>query len=175
MSARPGQNIRLPNADPYNPGGAAGPRSVKFLGKQNSKSDSNSSTKLIAHDGFEAKLTDKRKNHLTSKHGHQLGVNDPLPTNPNQKSTKHNQTRTRINKKNKAKVREEIQSILSNPKTKVYPNVTIRGIRGRIYYSEETSCMVGILNEGKLKDQIVKANTISTKQSDRLDEFEKID
>lgn len=173
FAARPGQNIRLPNADPYNPGCAAGPRSVRFLGKQNSNSDS--STKLIARDGFEAKLTEKSLNHLTSKHGHQFGVNDPLPTNPNQKSTKHKQIRTRTNKKNNAKVCEAIQSVLSNPENEIYPNVKIRGIQSRIYFCEETNRMVGIFTEGKLKDQIIKANEISDEQLEILRDFDKID
>ena len=137
--ARPGQNrwVRSrfsprPTPDPSNPGCAGGPRSITVLSGQRN------STKLTAYDGFEAKLTDKSENHLTSKHGHKFGVDDPLPRNPNQTSTKYEQTRTRLNNENKAKVREEIQSILSNTNSDIYPDVSIRGIQGRVYHCKET-------------------------------------
>jgi len=100
--ARPGQNrdglfgrfSARPTPDPSNPGCAGGPRSITVLSGQ---LNSDSSTKLTAYDGLEAKLTDKSENHLTSKHGHKFGVDDPLTRNPNQKPTKYEQTRTRLN------------------------------------------------------------------------------
>lgn len=94
---------------------------------------------------------------------------------PDQKSTKHKQTRTRINKENRAKVCETIQSVLSNPENEIYPNAKIRGIQARIYYCEETNRMVVIVTEGKLKDQIIKANEISEDQLKILRKFNKID
>lgn len=122
--ARPGRNrdgllgrfLAQPTPDPYNPGCANGPRSITVLSGQR---NSDSLTNLIAHDRFEAKLTDKSENHITSKHGHKFGVDDPLPRNSNKKPTKYKQTRTRLNNENKAKVRQEIKSILSNPKSDV--------------------------------------------------------
>ena len=33
---------------------------------------------ITAHNGVEAILTDKSANHLTSKHGHDLGIDDPV-------------------------------------------------------------------------------------------------
>ena len=47
--------------DPYNPGYPRGPRSIIFLSGQR---NSDSSTNLVYHYGFEAKLTNKSKNHL---------------------------------------------------------------------------------------------------------------
>jgi hypothetical protein len=52
-----------------------GPRSITVLSGQR---NTNPSTNLIVYNGFEAKLTDKSENHLTSKHGHKFGVDDPL-------------------------------------------------------------------------------------------------
>ena len=96
------------------------------------------------YDGFKAKLTDKSASHLTSKHGHKFGVDDPLPRNPNEKPTKYKQTRTRLNNENKAKVREEIKSILSNTNSDIYPDVSIRGIQGRVYHDKDTNRVVSI-------------------------------
>jgi len=130
-----------PTPDPFNPGCAGGPRSITVLSGQR---NSDSSTNLTAHDGFKAQLTDKSTSHLTSKHGDKFGVNDPLPRNPNQKPTKYKQTRTRLTKENKAKVCDEIKSILSNPKSDVYIDTSIRGIQGRVYHCKETDGVVGI-------------------------------
>ena len=116
-----------PTPNPYNPGCAGGPRSITVVSGQR---NSDLSTNLTAHDGFKAKLTNKSENHLTSKHGHKFGVDDPLPPNPNQKPTKYKRTRTRLNNENKAKVREEIKSILSNPKSDVYTDVSISRYSG---------------------------------------------
>jgi hypothetical protein len=164
--ARPGQNrdgsrvgrfSTRPTPDPSNPGCAGGPRSITVLSGQR---NSDESTKLKAYDGFEAKLTDKSLNHLTSKHGHKFGVGDPLPPNPNQKSTKYEQPRTRLNNENKAKVREEIQSILSNTNSDIYPDVSIRGIQGRVYHCKETLRYGAIHTEGEFADKIMKAQPI---------------
>lgn len=154
-----------PTPDPSNPGCAGGPRSLTVLSGQR---NANSSTNLTAYDGFEAKLTDKSENHLTSKHGHTFGVDDPLPPNPNQNPTKYEQTRTRLNNDNKAKVREEIKSILSNTKSDVYTDVNIRGIQGRVYHCKDTNRVVGIHTEGEFAGQIMKAQPISDPQLDLL-------
>jgi len=80
--------------------------------QQNPSSSVEENTRTMeAHDGVKGRLTDKSTNHLTSKHGHNFGVDDRLPPNPNQKPTKYEQTRTRLNDENKAKVCQEIQSI----------------------------------------------------------------
>ena len=161
-----------PTPDPSNPGCAGGPRSITVLSGQR---NSDSSTNLTAYDGFEAKLTDKSENHLTSKHGHKFGVDDPLPRNPNQKPTKFEQTRTRLNNENKAKVREEIKSILSNTKSDVYTDVSIRGIQGRVYHCKDTNRVVGIYTEGKFAGQIMKAQPISERQLEFLRELNILD
>jgi hypothetical protein len=171
--ARPGRNgdglfsrfTPQPTPDPHNPGCAGGPRSITVLSGQR---NSDSSTNLTAYDGFEAKLTDKSESHLTSKHGHKFGVDDPLPRNSNQKPTKYEQTRTRLNNENKAKVREEIKSILSNTKSDVYTDVTSRGIQGRVYHCKDTNRVVGIHTEGEFAGQIMKAQPISERQLEFL-------
>ena len=75
-----------PTPDPLNPGCAGGPRSLTVRSGQR---NSDLSTNLTAYDGFESELTDRSLNHLTSKHGHKFGVDDPLSRNPNQKPTKY--------------------------------------------------------------------------------------
>ena len=180
FTARPGRNrdgllgrfSAQPTPDPYNPGCARGPRSIIVLSGQR---NSDSSTNLIAHDGFEAKLTDKSENHITSKHGHKFGVDDPLLRNPNEKPTKYKQTRTRLNNENKAKVREEIKSILSNPKSDVYTHISIRGIQGRVYHCKDTNRVVGIHTEGEFAGQILKAQPISERQLEFLRELNILD
>ena len=129
---------------------------------------------IQAHDGFEATLTDKSKNHLTSKHGDSFGVDDPLPRNPDQKPTKFKQIRTRLNKANKATVSQEIERILSSPKTEVYPEVNIRGIQGRVYRCKDTNLIVGIHTEGEFAGQIMKAQPISERQLEMLKELKSI-
>lgn len=178
--ARPGGNgdglfgrfTPRPTPDPRNPGCAGGPRSITVLSGQR---NSDESTKLTAYDGFEAKLTDKSENHLTSKHGHKFGVDDPLPRNPNQKPTKYEQTRTRLNNENKAKVREEIKSILSNTNSDIYPDVIIRGIQGQVYHCKDTNRIVGIHTEGEFAGQIMKAQPISERQLEFLRELNILD
>ena len=174
--ARPGGNglfgrfSARPAPDPYNPGWADGPRSVTVRSGQR---NSDLSTNLTAYDGFESELTDRSLNHLTSKHGHKFGVDDPLPRNPNQKPTKYEQTLTRLNNENKAKVREEISSILSNTNSEVFTDVSIRGIQGRVYHFEER--VVGIHTEGEFAGQIVKTQPISKQQKTLLDTQNKLD
>ena len=84
-------------------------------------------------------MTDKSTNHLTSKHGDVLGIDDPLPANPNQKPTKYKQIRTRVNKENKEKFGDIIiiEEILKDPTTEPYPDVSIRGIKGHGYHTEK--------------------------------------
>jgi hypothetical protein len=77
-----------PTPDPSNAGCASGPRSITVLSGQCNSDSSTKSTKLTAYDGFQAKLTDKSENHLTAKHGHQFGVDDPLPPDPNQNTNR---------------------------------------------------------------------------------------
>ena len=180
FTARPGGNgDRLfgrftprPTPDPRNPGCAGGPQSITVLSGQR---NSDKSTKLTTYDGFEAKLTDKSENHLTSKHGHEFGVDDPLPRNSNQKPTKYERTRTRLSNENKAKVREEIKSSLSNIESDIYPDVSIRGIQGRVYHDERMNRVVVIHTEGEFAGQIMKAQPISDKQLGFLRELNILD
>ena len=174
--ARPGQNrgglFNRPTPDPSNPGCASEPKSIIVLSGQR---NSDSSTKLTAYDGFKAKLTAKSENYLTSKHSHKFSVDDPLPRNPNQKPTKYEQIRIRLNNENKAKVREEIKSILSNTNSYIYPDVSICSIQGRVYYSKDTNRVVGIHTKGEFAGQIMKAQPISDPQLDLLRELSILD
>jgi hypothetical protein len=52
---------------------------------------------ITAHDGVKGRLTDKSTNHLTSKHGHVLGIDDPLPPNPESKAGKYHRTDSNTN------------------------------------------------------------------------------
>ena len=165
-----GRYSAQPTPDPYNPGSASGPRSITVLSSQ-----ANSDSSITTHDGFETELTDKSCTHLTSKHGHSFGVDDPLPPDPNQKPTKYKQVRTRITEDNKLIVLEEIKSILSNKDTEVYTEVSIRGVEGRVYYCKDTNRVVGIHTEGKLSDKIIKAQPISEQQLALLIEFKVLD
>ena len=161
-----------PTPDSLNPGCAGGPRSLTVRSGQR---NSDLSTNLTAYDGFEATLTDRALNHLTSKHGHKFGVDDPLPPNPNQKPTKYEQTRTRLNNENKAKVCGDISSILSSTNSEVFTDVSIRGIQGRVYHCDETNRVVGIHTEGEFAGQIVKAQPISKEQRALLKTQNKLD
>ena len=127
-----------PTPDPYNPGCTGGPRSITVL-SQSKSSKEDSVREITAHDGLKGRLTDKSTNHLTSKHGDVLGIDDPLPPNPNQKPTKYEQTRTRVNKENKEKFGDTVEEILKDPNTEPYPDVSMRGIKGQIKKAQPIS------------------------------------
>ena len=113
-------------------------------------------------------MTDKSANHLTTKHAHEVGIDDSLPPNPNQKPTKYEQIRTRVNKENKEKFMDIVEEMLQDPTTQPYPGVSIRGIKGNGYYNEnyggESGFFVGIHIEGRFVGQIKKAQLISGQQ-----------
>ena len=166
-----------PTLDRYNPGCAGGPRSITVL-NQSKSPEQDSVREIIAHDGVKGKLTDKSTSHLTSKHGDVLGIDDPLPPNPNQKPTKHEKIRTRINKENKEKFGDTVEEILKDPNTEPYPDVSMRGIKGHGYHTEnygESGFFVGIHTEGDFKGQIKKAQPISEQQFKILQEENRID
>ena len=163
--------------DPYNPGCAGGPRSITVL-SQSKSSEQDSVREVTAHDGVKGRLTDKSTNHLTSKHGDVLGIDDPLPPNPNQKPTKYKQIRTRVNKENKEKFGDIVEEILKDPTTEPYPDVSMRGIKGHGYYTEnygESGFFVGIHTEGEFAGQIKKAQPISDQQLKTLQEENRMD
>lgn len=177
--ARPGRNRAglLPTLDPFNPGCAGGPRSITVL-SQSKSSEQDSVREVTAHDAVKGRLTDKSTNHLTSKHGDVLGIDDPLPPKPNQKPTIYKQIRTRINKENKEKFGEIVEEILKDTTTELYPDVSLRGIKGHGYYTKnygESGFFVGIHTEGEFAGQIKKAQPISDRQLDQLRELNIID
>lgn len=158
FSARP-----LP--DPSNPGCAGGPRSITHLSKARS-SEEISGRQIATHDGLTVTMTDSLTTHLTSRHGHSVGINDPLPVNPNQKPTKFPQVRTRTNTENKQKFGDVVKNTLQDQKTQVFPDVDIRGIKSHWYFSQEAvgegaGFFVGVHMEGPSKGQIKKAQPVS--------------
>lgn len=56
---------------------------------------------ISMYDGSQADITERSVDHLLSKHGHNLGIDDKLPPNLNQKPRKYEQPRTRVNAKNR--------------------------------------------------------------------------
>ena len=185
--ARPGRNgdglfgrfSPRPTPDPSNPGCASGPRSVTVLSSDNSPSSSkeDSTREITAHDGVKGRLTDRSANHLTSKHGDALGIDDPLPPLPNQKQGKYERIQTRINAENKKQFGDILEKILQDPKTSVFPEVSMRGIKGRGYLTEEygeAGFFIGIHTEGKFAGLIMKAQPVDDKQLTTLEESNKI-
>lgn len=150
----------------------------KTVLNQSKSSEQDSVREVAAHDGVKGRLTDKSTNHLTSKHGDVLGIDDPLPPNPNQKPTKYKQIRTRVNKENKEKFGDIVEEILKDSSTEPYPDVSMRGIKGHGYYTEnygESGFFVGIHNEGEFAGQIKKAQPISDQQLKTLQEENRMD
>ena len=122
-------------------------------------------------------MTDKSTNHLTSKHGDALGIDDPLPPLPNQKQGKYERIRTRINVENKKKFGDILEKILQDPKTSVFPEVSMKGIKGRGYLTEEygeAGFFIGIHTEGKFAGLIMKAQPVDDKQLTILKESNRI-
>ncbi len=105
-------------------------------------------------------MINKSVSHLTSKHGHKVGIDHLLPPNLSQKPTLYKQVRTQINNENKEKFGDILEKILEDPNIELFPDVSMRGIRGHGYYSEdysESGFFVGIHNEGEFTGQIKKA------------------
>ena len=174
--ARPGGNglfgrfTPKPTPDPHNPGCAGGPRSIPVL-SQSKSSEQDSTREITAHDGLKAILTDKSANHLMSKHGDVLGIDDPLPPLPNQKPGKYGKIRTRINNQNKKQFTDTLEKILEDTDTSVFPDVSMRGIKGHGYYTEnygESGFFVGIHTEGEFAGQIKKAQPVTPEQLEYL-------
>jgi len=169
-----------PTPDPSNPGCAGGPKSITVL-SQSKSSEEGSAREITAHDGVKGKLTNKSASHLTSKHGHAVGIDDTLPPSPNQKSGKYPfaDIRTRITKENKKEFGDILEKILQNSKTEPFPGVSIRGIKSQGFHSEdyggEGGFFIGIHEEGKFKGQIKKAQPINRQQLEILRKFNKID
>ncbi len=127
---------------------------------------------------MKGKLTDKSTNHLTSKHGHDLGINDPLPPSSDQNPGKFPKIRTRINKHNKKQFADTLEKILQDPKTQVFPNINIRGKKGQDYFTDDygpSGFFIGIMTEGEFADQIIKAQPVGDKQLKILQELNKMD
>ena len=164
--------------DPSNPGCGGGPRSIIVL-SQSKSSEQDSVREITGHDGRTAQFTDKSASHLTSNHGHSVGINDPLPLSPNQKSRKHPIVRTRINKQNKEEFGDTLEKILEDPRTQILPEISIRGIKGHGYYTKhyggKNGFFVGIHDEGEFKGQIKKAQPVSPFQLKKLKKDKKID
>jgi len=72
-------------------------------------------------------------------------------------------------------VRKSRVFILSNPKTDVYIDVSIRGTKGRVYHCKETNRVVAIHTEGEFAGQIMKAQLVSDPQVDSLRRLKTLD
>jgi hypothetical protein len=160
-----------PKPNYYNPGAAGPPRSVscKFAQK-NEELDDSSCIRYEAPDGFECKMSPSSQDHLLAKHGHNFGIDDPLPPNPQQKQTKYKQIRTRITKENKEQFAQNFGEVLS--RSKPYPDIDtdidIRGVKSRFYYSPEDEVGIGVPTEGDYEGQIMQAQPISDQQLDSV-------
>ena len=181
FSARPGAggNQPQPARDVLNQGCSGGPNSVTVL-KQSQSAEQD--REITAHDGVTGRLTDKSLDHLTTKHGHNLNIDDPLPPNPNQKPSQYQDAaiRTRVNKDTKNQFADTVEEILKDPRSQPYPDVSIRGIKGHGYLTEEyggeDGCFfVGIHTEGKFQGQIKKAQPLGDRQRIMLDQENRVD
>jgi hypothetical protein len=130
---------------------------------------------ITTYQGEEFLLTDKSLSHLTTKHGHKFGINDPdtspIRPNKNRGDYKSQLIRTKNTKVNKNIVFEEIRSIMEDPQTKVSKSIKIRGIKGTVFHCEKTDIVVGVHKKKEFKNQTKKAQSISLKQLSRLKEF----
>lgn len=176
---------RQPTPDPYNPGCASGPKSITVVSSQQegNLSKNQDVRKIITRDNKKTVLKDKSANHLTSKHGHVVGITDPLPVPSNQKLKKYPsaEIRTRINKKNKQTMGNKIEEILQSPDTKIFSNITMRGIPGHGYftsnyiYKDNVGFFIGITTDNEFDNIIIKAQPITTRQFKMLETLNKID
>lgn len=80
-------------------------------------------------------LTKKSSSHITSKHGHQLGVDDRLPPNASDQNSKYPKIYTRTNKETETVVGNTIQTILLDKQTVFYSKVNIKGQDGVCWYN----------------------------------------
>lgn len=122
-------------------------------------------------------MTDKSTNHLTSKHGHAVGIDDPLPPLPNQKPGKYPKIRTRINNQNKKQFTDTLEKIVEDPNNSIYQNVSMRGIKGHGSYTEdygESGFFVGIHTEGEFAGLIMKAQPVTPEQLEDLQRLNSI-
>ena len=135
-----------------------------------------------------AKLTESSANHLVTKHCHNLGINDKLPPNPNQKPTNYEQVRTRVNGENRNQFVHEAQAILNDAQfIESFPDIEIRGIKGRGYVYDNpdypginqnnniAGLFFGIHEEGIFAGQIKKVQPITQAQLERLRTEQRID
>lgn len=152
-----------------------GPRPRTVLNGQ--RQNQQNTRTLSVHDGSQAAITEGSVDHLLSKHGHNFNVNDQLPPNANQKPTKHQQIRTRVNAKNRQQFLDEAQRILNDKEfSEPFEDIRIRGIAGRGYVYDNpdypgiaqddkiAALFIGIPEEGPFQGQIKKMQPISAKQ-----------
>lgn len=119
--------------------------------------------------------------HLCSFHGHEVGLNDALPVNPN---ARRPGIRTRTNNKNELFFIQRLEEIMQHPKTQVYHNISVRGENATGYYtplnfgskrSDYNGFFTCIIKEGANAGRITKAQPISVKQLARLNNFGKLE
>lgn len=143
---------------------------------------------LSVYDGSQADITESSVDHLLSKHGHNFSVKDQLPPNANQKPTKHQQIRTRVNNQNREKLINEAQTILNDKQfSEPFSDITIRGVKGRGYVYANPNypgiaendaivgLFIGIHEEGPFQGQIKKMQPVTEGQLEILLEQRCID
>lgn len=140
------------------------------------------------YDSSKADLSESSLDHLLTKDGHNLGINDKLPPNPNQKPTKYEQVRTRVNGETRNQFVHEAQALLNDAQfIESFPTIEIRGVKGRGYVyanpdypginenNEIAGLFFGIHEEGIFAGQIKKVQPITQAQLNILKTEQRID
>lgn len=129
---------------------------------------------IVERDEQPVKITSKSKKHLTSRHAHEVGLDDPVLLNPNQKPSKYpiNNGRTKTTEENAEGFTDIVEEILQSSESDYFSEVDIRGTRAHRYlntnYGKGEGSSVGIHEEGEFKGQVKKAPSLSEEQLDNL-------
>ena len=77
------------------------------------------------------------------------------------------------------KFTDVVEDILQSPESEFFPEVTMRGIKGRGYfnknYGDGEGFFVGINDEGEFKGQVKKAQSVSPKQYRILEDTKSVE
>jgi len=135
---------------------------------------------LQAKDNKKMLLTKKSLEHLTLNHGHDLGVRDFLPRNPNERKTPYQSKYLKTNHTNPENllhVSNTIETIINSVDTEIFENIKIRGTLGHGYvtrknYGSNSSLyrgmFIGVHTEGEFSGQLMKCQPMSLKDLKKL-------
>ena len=140
-----------------------------------SKNSADYRQKITFLDDFESETINRSLDHLLSKHGHNFGIHDPLPTNPKQKASPYLQPRTRTNVQNREQFFKNLNQFAQNPDLEVFKDVLMRGQLGRVYLCSETERVIAIVMEGPQAGTVIKAQPINEQQRTLLETQNKLD